>query len=119
LYQDYASGEEVILGAKMDDAFGPVVLFGMGGVFVELMKDVSFRVAPITRKDAREMIKEIKGYPLLTGFRGAKPVNLKVLEESLVNLSSLAYAERIKELDINPFIVNSVSGRAVDIRIVI
>jgi acetyltransferase len=83
-------------------------MFGLGGIFVEAMKDVSFRIHPITDLDAREMITSIRGYPLLKGFRGEKGVNLKLLEEMLLRLSQLlSDFPEIGQIDINPFIAGS------------
>ncbi|MBM4432771.1 MAG: acetyl-CoA synthetase, partial [Chloroflexi bacterium] len=73
-------GIEVIIGMSKDVQFGPVVMFGLGGIFVELLKDVSFRIVPITRKDAGEMIKEVKGYQILKGYRGQEPADIPSLE---------------------------------------
>lgn len=116
--QENFNGIEVLIGAKNDPTFGKVVVFGLGGIFVEVLKDVSFRIAPLTQKDAREMIQEIKGYRLLKGYRGKK-ANLSVLETALVNMGKLAVKEDIKEVDINPFIVDKNRGYAVDTRIVL
>jgi acetyltransferase len=100
------SGEEVILGLKRDPSFGPVVMFGLGGVYVEVFKDVSFRVAPIDEKIAGSMIKEIKSYKILNGFRGKVPRDIAAIRECLMRLSQLAIeCPQIKELDINPLIV--------------
>jgi len=74
------AGLEVIIGMTRDPQFGPVVMFGLGGVMVEVMKDVSFRIVPMSAKDAREMISEIKGYPLLTGYRGSEKADIEYLE---------------------------------------
>lgn len=111
---------EMIVGAKKDPQFGPVVMFGLGGVWVEALKDVSFRLAPLDRNDAKEMIKEIRGYRILEGFRGQKPVNFKLLENVLMNVSKLIWKnKRIQELDINPLFINEKKAIAVDARIVV
>ena len=115
-----AAGVEVIIGMSKDSQFGPVMMFGLGGILVELLKDVSFRVVPLNRRDASEMIREVKGYPLLDGFRGQEPVNIALLEEMILKVSD--FAERnpeIKELDLNPVIVSKDSAVAVDARIVL
>jgi acyl-CoA synthetase (NDP forming) len=118
LVQKQKEGTEIIIGTKRDPVFGPVIMFGLGGIFVEVFKDVSFRLAPITEKEAKEMIKEIKGYKILAGFRGRKPVNLKKLAEILVNLSKLIQKEKnIKEIDLNPVIVNEIEAMVVDAKI--
>jgi acyl-CoA synthetase (NDP forming) len=75
------AGAEVIVGTSKDPQFGPVIMFGLGGIFVELLKDVSFRVIPVERRDVQEMIQEIKGYPLLQGYRGKEPANIAALVE--------------------------------------
>ncbi|HVC20986.1 MAG TPA: acetate--CoA ligase family protein [Vicinamibacterales bacterium] len=95
---------EVIFGSAADPQFGPLMMFGLGGVFVEVLKDVVFRVHPISDVDADDMIAAIKGYPLLTGARGLQPVNLAAIKETLLRLNQLlADFPEIQELDINPF----------------
>ena len=114
------SGVEVIIGMSKDPQFGPVIMFGLGGILVELLKDVSFRVVPLNRKDAAEMIREVKGYPLLDGYRGRERVNVALLEEMILKISDLAERNpEIKELDLNPVIVGKNSAVAVDARIVL
>jgi acyl-CoA synthetase (NDP forming) len=99
-------GKETILGMTTDPSFGPVVMFGLGGVYVEVLKDVSFRVAPLTDADAAEMIHSIKGLPILNGARGEKPVDLEKLSECLQRMSQMILdLPEIKEMDINPLIV--------------
>lgn len=99
-------GVEVILGMKRDPAFGPVLMFGMGGIHVEVYKDVSFRVAPISSEEAMDMIEKVKGYPLLKDFRGRKAKDIEQLKVCLMRLSQLAMeCPQITELDINPLIV--------------
>jgi acetate---CoA ligase (ADP-forming) len=102
-----AGGRETILGMTRDPQFGPVLMFGLGGIFVEVMKDVSVRIHPLTDVNARAMIERIKGYPLLAGARGERPVDLAFLEESLLRLSQLVgdLEEELAELDVNPLIV--------------
>lgn len=102
-----AGGIEVIVGVTNDALFGPAVMFGLGGVFAEVLKDVSFRVAPITTAIAHEMIAEIKGYPVLMGARGQPLADIDALVEVLVRLSALAMdlREHVAEIDINPLIV--------------
>jgi acetyltransferase len=100
------SGEEVILGIKRDPSFGPVIMFGLGGVYVEVFKDVSFRVAPIDEIIADSMIKQIRSYKILDGIRGKVPRDIAAIRECLMRLSQLALeCPQIKELDINPLIV--------------
>ncbi|MBL7160417.1 MAG: acetate--CoA ligase family protein [Candidatus Aenigmarchaeota archaeon] len=120
LVQQQLEGREVIIGAKQDPQFGPVLMFGLGGIFVEVLKDVSFRLIPIQQKDAREMISEIKGYPLLAGIRGEKPINFKKLESALLAVSKLVEkTPKIKELDINPLFASPNGAWAADVRILI
>lgn len=119
LIQEQVEGTEVIIGAKRDPVFGPVIMFGLGGIFAEVLKDVSFRLAPITKEEAREMILEIKGSKVLKGFRNRKPLNLPKLEEILLSLSDLITKERgIKEVDLNPVIVNDKKAIIVDAKII-
>ncbi len=113
-------GIEVIMGMSRDPQFGPVIMFGLGGVMVEILKDVSLRLVPLSRRDAREMIQEIKGYPLLCGYRGAEPVDIENLEEWLLRLSGfIAENPEIKELDLNPIFAYRDGALAVDARVVI
>jgi acyl-CoA synthetase (NDP forming) len=102
-----SGGVETILGVKNDPAFGPVVLFGLGGIFVEVLGDVTQRLAPFNVTEAHEMIREIKGFLLLEGARGAEPADVDALAEALSRLSAFAYenADRIESIDINPFLV--------------
>jgi acetyl coenzyme A synthetase (ADP forming)-like protein len=113
-------GKETIIGVSMDPNFGPLIMFGLGGIYVEIMKDVSFRIHPITDQDAVEMIQSIRGYPLLQGVRGEKPVDQQVLVDVLLRVSQLiSDFHQIKELDINPLIVchKGEQSRVVDARI--
>ena len=104
-------GEEVILGVKRDPSFGVVIMFGLGGLFVEVFKDVSFRVAPVGPRAAGEMIREIRAYSMLAGARGKKPRDIRSVEECIQRLSMLALQlPEIKELDINPLIVSDEGG---------
>ena len=100
-------GLEAILGAVNDPLFGPAVMFGLGGIFAEVLKDVSFRLAPLTPAEARRMIEEIKGYPVLAGARGRAHADVDALAEALVRLSAAAVdlGERFAELDLNPVFV--------------
>jgi len=113
-------GIEVIIGLSKDAQFGPVLMFGLGGILVEVLKDVSFRIVPLTRKDAEEMIREIKGYPLLQGYRGQEPADITSLEKLIVKVSELAEQyPQIEELDLNPIFAYKDSAIAVDARIVL
>lgn len=102
LVQEELEGIEIIVGSKLDAQFGPVLLFGLGGTMVEIMKDVSLRLIPVSRKDAKEMIREIKGFPVLEGFRGKPGVDLRALEDVLLKVSGMVEREGLKELDLNP-----------------
>ncbi len=112
LIQKMLSGREVILGIKKDPQLGMVLMFGLGGIFVEVLKDISFRICPVSKKQAEKMVKEIKGYPVL--------VNIKQIIEIIVNLSKLAQKQKkIKEIDLNPVIVNEKKALVVDAKIVV
>lgn len=104
MIQEMGEGTEVIAGALVDPQFGPVIMFGLGGIFVEALRDVSFRIIPIEQKDARDMIREIKGFPILEGIRGKdRGVDLRSLENLLLNISDLIERHpAIVEMDINP-----------------
>jgi len=112
-------GHEVIVGLKKDPQFGHALMFGLGGIFVEVYKDVSFRVAPIGMKEALDMISEIKGYPILKGIRGRKPADIDAIARVLVSISEMAQKENIIELDINPLIAGETGAIAVDARALI
>ncbi|HSW57934.1 MAG TPA: acetate--CoA ligase family protein, partial [Dehalococcoidales bacterium] len=100
--------------------FGPVIMFGLGGILVEVLRDISFRLIPVTARDASEMIREIKGFTLLQGYRGKEPVNLELLEKMIVDLSSFIQKNPdIHELDLNPVYGYKDSLLAVDARIVV
>ena len=113
-------GTEVIIGMTKDSQFGPVLMFGLGGIFVELLKDVSFRIVPLEREDAREMIREIKGYPVLEGFRGKEAADISILEEILLKVSRFVDDHpEIKELDLNPIFAYKDGAVAVDARVIL
>ncbi len=115
-----APGVEVIIGMSRDPQFGPVLMFGLGGVWVEILEDISLRVIPVTRRDVREMIKEIKGYKMLTGYRGQPPVDEAALEDMLLAVADfVTQYPVVKELDINPVIAYSDGSVAVDARILL
>ena len=99
-----SGGHEVIIGGIQDPVFGPVIMFGgLGGIYVELFKDVTFRLAPINMDEAEEMIRETKGYKILSGFRGVEPANIEILKDMLVKTSKIiAEHNEILELDLNP-----------------
>jgi acyl-CoA synthetase (NDP forming) len=113
-------GVEIIIGVSKDPQFGPVIMFGLGGIMVEILKDVSFRIVPLARRDAHEMIREIKGYPVLEGYRGQEPVDIGNLEEFIMKVS--AFAEKhpeVEELDLNPVFAYKDGAVAVDARIIL
>ena len=113
-------GIEVIIGMHKDTQFGPVLVFGLGGVLTEIIEDTSLRITPITRKDAREMIEEIKGYKLLKGYRGQAPVKISALEDILLAVSDFVENNpEIKEMDLNPVIASGNGAIAVDARVVL
>jgi acyl-CoA synthetase (NDP forming) len=113
-------GREVILGGKRDPSFGPVVMFGLGGIYVEVFDDAAFRVAPLTQEDAEEMIAEVRGSRLLRGVRGEKPSDVEAVVDCLLRLSQLLQDfPAIAEVDINPLIVLEKGAVAVDARIVL
>jgi acetyl-CoA synthetase (ADP-forming) len=113
-------GAEVIIGCVRDEQFGPAVMFGIGGVTVELMKDVSFRLAPITREEAFEMMGEVKGFPILTGYRGQTVKDLDAIADALIKLGEIVgRVEGIKEFEINPLIVHERGAVAADARAVL
>ncbi|MCK4521719.1 MAG: acetate--CoA ligase family protein [Nanoarchaeota archaeon] len=116
LMQKMVSGKEVIIGMKRDGQFGPVVMFGLGGIFVEVMKDISFRVCPVTKRNAVEMIKEIKSYKILEGIRGEKGININALADLIVNVSKLSLKNDVNEIDLNPVIVDDKKAVVVDVR---
>lgn len=109
---------ELIVGGKNDAQFGQLVMLGMGGIFVEVMRDVTFRVCPITEEDARSMMRELKSYPILAGARGRKAVNERALISTLLKVSQLLERENPKEFDINPLIADSEGCMAVDVRMI-
>lgn len=113
-------GVELIIGMNHDAQFGPVIMFGLGGVLVEVLKDVSFRLVPLTRRDADEMVHEIKGFALLEGYRGRKPVDISRLEDVIVQVSDfIGKNPRIRELDLNPLFADGKNIVAADARIVL
>jgi acyl-CoA synthetase (NDP forming) len=113
-------GVEVIIGMSKDAQFGPVLMFGLGGILVEILKDVSFRIVPLTHRDTHEMVREIQGYPLLEGYRGQEAADVSYLEELLLKVSRLVETiPEIKELDINPLFAYSDGAVAVDARVIL
>ncbi len=118
--QKMLKGKEIIIGGKQDAQFGPTILFGMGGIFVEVFRDYSIRICPITSKDAKEMVREIKSFKLLEGYRGKAGVDIKAVEKELLKVSRMLMKEkRIKEMDFNPLMATERGVIAVDARIVV
>ncbi len=121
LVQEMApASTEVIVGSIKDPQFGPALMFGLGGVFVEVLKDVTFRIAPVTEEEAHEMIEEVKAYPLLKGYRGSPPADINAIVKIILATSKLVMEhEEIKELDLNPIMVYEKGAKAVDARIIL
>ncbi len=113
-------GVEVIIGTKIDDQFGPIVMYGLGGIMVEILKDVAFRVLPISPTDARKMIEETKSYPILDGARGNPPLDKKALRKLLMLCSEIVESyPQIEEMDLNPVIVHEKGVSVVDARVIL
>ena len=113
-------GTEVVMGMSKDPQFGPVLMFGLGGILVEVLKDVAFRIVPLTKRDAAQMVREIKAYPVLEGYRGMEPANIPALETMLLKLSEFAeQAPEVREMDINPVLAYKDGLIAVDARIIL
>lgn len=113
-------GTEVIVGMTTDPQFGPVMMFGLGGIMVEVLKDVAFRVVPLEPKDAMSMIDDIKGKPILDGVRGQPPADIAALQATIMGVSKLVQAHpEIQELDLNPVFAYPDGALAVDARIVV
>lgn len=121
LVQEMVKGKrELVAGMTRDRQFGPCVMFGLGGIFTEILKDISFRVAPLDRKDAMDMMHEIKSSRILESVRGMEPVDLDVMAELLINTGRIGLEnERVKEIDINPLIISGSKPVAVDALIVL
>jgi acyl-CoA synthetase (NDP forming) len=118
------AGQEMVIGGVRDPQFGPLVMVGLGGIFVEVLADVAFRICPIERRDAEDMLDELKGTAVLKGARGRKPVSREAIVEALLRIGGeggllMDHADDIKELDINPLIVSERGAVAVDARIVL
>ena len=111
---------ELIIGMTTDPQFGPALMFGIGGILVELLEDVSFRIAPITEYDANEMIHEIKGFPILDGYRGKPKADIEAIVEVLMKISDLVTKhEEINEMDLNPVFIYEKGLVCVDARIIL
>ncbi|MBI3398724.1 MAG: acetate--CoA ligase family protein [Deltaproteobacteria bacterium] len=113
-------GTEVTIGGVRDAQFGPAVMFGLGGIMVELLKDVSFGLVPVTKEECIEMMKEIKAYPLLTGYRGSEPCDIDAVADIIIKVGGIMNEiDGIKEMEINPLIVYPQRSMAVDARMVL
>jgi acetyl-CoA synthetase (ADP-forming) len=121
LVQEMVKGSrELVIGMIRDPQFGPCVMFGLGGIFTEVLKDVSFRIAPLERRDALEMAQEIKGAPVLGAFRGMPPVDMDLLVSMLISAGKLGLElEAVKEVDVNPLIIAGNKPVAVDALVVL
>ena len=114
------SGTEVIVGITTDPQFGPVMMFGLGGIFVEVLKDVAFRIVPLEERDASQIVREIRSFPVLEGVRGQAGADLDALEKLLLQVSAFAWEHReVAELDLNPVIARPDGVLAVDARVVL
>ncbi len=113
-------GTEVIVGLTQDPQFGPALMFGLGGIFVEVYRDVAFRLVPLTGEDAKAMIREVKGFPVLEGIRGKRPADLDALSDLLLKVSRIAEENpEITEMDLNPVLVYETGLRVVDARVLL
>lgn len=120
VYTMVPQGTEIIIGMMKDPHFGPVIMFGLGGIFVEILKDISFRILPLEEKDAREMITEIKGYEILKGVRGEGPKDIKAIKTLLMKISQLSIENpEINEIDLNPIFVFEKGLQVVDARMIL
>ncbi|MGM0629453.1 MAG: acetate--CoA ligase family protein [Patescibacteria group bacterium] len=120
LIQKQTEGEEVIIGGKRDECFGPVVMVGLGGITVEIYKDIVFRLAPMEKQEALEMLEEIRGKKILEGFRGRPPINKDSLADILVKTSHLLKEEgSIQELDFNPVLSGEYSSLVCDVKLIL
>ena len=118
------AGHEMVVGGLRDPQFGPLIMLGLGGIFVEVLQDVSFRICPITRLDAEEMIGELKGAAILDGARGRKPASREAIIDALLKIGGddgllMKHAEDLSEVDVNPLIVSETGAVAVDARFVL
>lgn len=120
VYEMVKGGKEVILGVTHDRTFGHMIMFGLGGIYVEVLKDISFRIAPVSRRDASSMVSEIKMNALLRGVRGERPADINAIIDGIVRLSGVVTDfPVIRELDVNPFLVMEKGAIALDARIIL
>ena len=121
LVQEMVKGQrELVIGLTRDPQFGPCVMFGLGGIFTEILKDISFRVAPLEKRDALEMMREIKGHKILEAVRGMPAADMDMLADILINVGRIGLEnEAVKEIDINPVIISGNKPVAVDALVVL
>jgi acetyl-CoA synthetase (ADP-forming) len=121
LVQEMVKGvRELVVGLIRDPQFGPAVMFGLGGIFTEILKDISFRIAPLEKRDAMEMMRDIKGHKILDDVRGMEAVDLDTMADILINMGQIGLEnEKIKEIDINPLIISGSKPVAVDALVVL
>jgi len=121
LVQEMIKGvRELVVGLIRDPQFGPAVMFGLGGIFTEILKDISFRIAPLERRDAMEMMRDIKGHKILDDVRGMEAVDLDIMADILINMGRIGLEnEKVKEIDVNPLIISGSKPVAVDALVVL
>jgi len=120
LMQTMVPGKEIIIGMKRDATFGPTILFGLGGIYTEALKDTSLRIAPVSKEEADKMMRDIRGIHILSGLRGEKPVDFESLADIIIRLSKLAVEHKeVKEIDLNPVMANEKEAVIVDARAMI
>jgi acetyl-CoA synthetase (ADP-forming) len=121
LVQEMVKGQrELVIGLTRDAQFGPCVMFGLGGIFTEILKDISFRVAPLEKRDALDMMRDIKGHKILDAVRGMEAADLDILADILIKVGQIGLEnEKVKEIDINPVIISGSKPVAVDALVVL
>lgn len=121
LIDEMAKGVELIIGAKNDVQFGPMILLGLGGVGVEIYKDVALRMAPLKKAHVEDMIRQLKAYPMLTGYRGSKPISIAAVQKTLIRFSALMMdmKDYFESVDLNPVMCSETSCTVVDARIML
>jgi len=121
IVEEYIHGIELIIGMKVDQQFGPIIMLGMGGTAVELYKDVALRMAPLRQEDVESMLYSLKSYPLLYGYRGSDRINIKALTHMVLTFSGLVMecSERVESIDLNPVICNATRCVIADARILL
>ena len=109
-------GIELIIGGKKDEQFGHTIVLGLGGIYVEVFRDISARICPITKQDIKEMVMELKSHPILLGMRGKKAIHMKTLEKLMLNVCRFMQKENISEIDLNPVVFNERGCDIIDVR---